>query len=169
LKAIYQATVLALATALLASGVSAAKLYKCVNENGKTTYKQTQCVNARQDKVLEYKSANGKRQAHNTKPPDNQENGGKYKTTLSKRLDAYGEKALERQKSSTEQAIKGGFAVAGMSKSEVQTAMGKPTSATGPDYSSGSASETWIYELPGKTEFVFFARGRVTSMSANLY
>ena len=83
-------------------------------------------------------------------------------------MDAYGDEALKRMKSSPEEAIAGGYAVAGMTKSQVRTAMGEPSSVMGPDYSTGAASETWTYDVPGKTEFVFFTSGKVTSMSANL-
>ena len=87
---------------------------------------------------------------------------------IRKRMDTYGDEALKRMKSSPEEAIAGGYAVAGMTTSEVRTAMGKPGSVMGPDYSTGAVSETWTYEVPGKTEFVFFRNGKVTSMSAHL-
>ncbi len=176
MKVIYKAAVLALATALLPNGVAAAKLYKCVSESGATSYKQTPCSDARQQKVLEHKSradprndteARGK-DADETKLPENQQDHDTYMAEIRKRLDTYGDEALKRMKSSPEEAIAGGYAVAGMTKSEVRTAMGEPSSVMGPDYSTGAVSETWTYEVPGKTEFVFFRSGKVTSMSAHL-
>ena len=177
MKVIYKAAVSALATALLPNGVGAAKLYKCVSESGETTYKQTPCINAKQQKVLEHKTQADRRHeakargkdAHEAKLPENQEDRETYMAGIKKRLDAYGDEAQKRLKSSTEQAIEGGFAVAGMTKSEVRTAMGEPSSVMGPDYSTGAVSETWIYETPTKTEFVFFRSGQVTNTSAHLY
>ena len=140
--------------------------YKCINESGETTHKKTACVNARQEEILEHKTQNQKNDA---KVPGNGKDDEKYMADIRKRLDAYGERALERQKSSAEEAIKGGYAVAGMSKSQVRKAMGEPTSVMGPDYSMGTSSETWIYEQPDITQFVFFTGGKVTSMSGHLY
>jgi len=169
MRIICKAAVVALTTAFLANGVAGAKLYKCVTENGATTYKQTPCVNAEQEKVLEHKTGNRKRETRDAKLPENREVDEKYMTDIKERLSVYGDRALKRQKSSPEEAVKGGYAVAGMTKSQVKTAMGEPTSVSGPDYSTGTASETWIYEQPGITEFVFFRNGKVTSMSGNLY
>jgi len=176
MKVIYKAAALALAASFLPNGVGAAKLYKCVSESGETTYKQIPCTNAKQQKVLEHKTradrkhdaeARGK-DAHEAKLPENQKDRDTYMAEIRKRLDAHGDEAQKRLKSSPEQAIEGGYAVAGMSKSEVRTAMGEPSSVMGPDYSTGAASETWTYEVAGKTEFVFFSSGKVTSMSAHL-
>lgn len=169
MKVMYKAAVLTLATAFLPNGVGAAKLYKCVNENGETTYKQTPCANDSQQKVLENKTENRNRETHDAKLPENKRADGENMAALKKRLSEYGDRAMERMKSSPEEAIKGGYAVAGMTKSQVRTAMGGPTSVFGPDYSAGAASEMWTYERPGLTESVFFTSGKVTSMSGNLY
>lgn len=169
MKVIYEAAVVALAMAVFSNGVGAAKLYKCISESGDTTYKQSPCANAEQEKVLEHKKEKRNREAPNAKAPESQEVDKNYMADIKKRLSVYGDRAMERMKSSPEEAIKGGYAVAGMTKSQVRTAMGEPTSVSGPDYSMGAASETWTYEQPGLTEFVFFESGKVTSMSGNLY
>ncbi len=158
---------MALATALLPNGVAAAKLYKCVSESGATTYKQTPCADAKQQKVLEHNTGAGV--SPEAKAPENQQGQEAYMAGIRKRLDVYGAEALRRMKSTPEEAIEGGYAVAGMTKSQVRTAMGEPTSMMDPDYSMGPVSETWIYETPSMTEFVFFRGGKVTSMSGNLY
>jgi hypothetical protein len=177
MKVVHKAAVLALATALLPNGVAAAKLYKCVSESGATTYKQTPCADAKQQKVLEHNTgAGGSPEADSrgkdspeVKAPENQQGQEAYMAGIRKRLDVYGAEALRRMKSTPEEAIQGGYAVAGMTKSQVRTAMGEPTSMMDPDYSMGPVSETWIYESPSMTEFVFFRGGKVTSMSGNLY
>jgi hypothetical protein len=177
MKVIQKAAVVALAAALLPNGVDAAKLYKCVSESGATTYKQTPCADTKQQKVLKHNTQASRSPEGNTKgkdspeakAPENQQDQEAYKASIRKRLDVYGAEALRRMKSTPEEAIEGGYAVAGMTKSQVRTAMGEPTSMMDPDYSMGPVSETWIYETPSMTEFVFFRGGKVTSMSGNLY
>ena len=107
MKIFHKAAAMALATALLSNGVAAAKLYKCINESGETTYRQTACVNAEQEEILQHKSKNQKGDAHNGELPENRKDDAKYMADIRKRLDAYGERALQRQKSSPEEAIKG--------------------------------------------------------------
>ncbi len=172
-RTIWNIAILAVVAVAVSSGVEAAKLYKCVNAGGETTYKQSPCVDDKQQKVLEHKSAAERRKETDDKrrrEMQEQQMARRKKNNEEARARAEQHRARlqDSRRNRIEAAIAGGYTVTGMSKEEVRLALGSPTSISLPRGSSmGRVTELWVYKARKKTDYVHFEDGRVVSKSGH--
>ena len=172
MNVILKVAALAVIAVVYSGGTSAAKLYKCVNASGETTYKQTPCADRKQEKVLVHKTPEERRQEawearQRQIDQENMERLEKSREDARLRAEQHRAQLQDNRQKRIEAAIDGGYTVVGMSKEEVRMALGEPTSISIPTASMGRATELWVYRTRTKTDYVHFERGQVVSKSGH--
>lgn len=173
MQIILRVAVLTLLAIAVPSAANAAKLYKCVSATGQITYKQSRCVDDKQEKVLDHKSDAERRQEAQEKEHRRMEEEQAARLKMGNeeakaRAEKHAAGMQQSRQQRVEAAIDGGFTVTGMSKDEVRMALGDPTSISVPTGSSmGVATELWVYRARDKTDYVHFMSGRVVSKSGH--